>query len=62
MMPQLRDEPEHEPTDLCVCQHEYHEGECPEPMPPPLTCCGCDEYCPDPEVTAILRNSDARPR
>lgn len=37
------------PGDRCICQHEPHDGECPElvmsgsgTMP-----CGCSDYCPD---------------
>lgn len=33
----------------CICEHEPHDGECPEtvhPLSGPMPC-GCDEYCPN---------------
>ena len=41
---------------MCICEHEPHEGECPEMVrsivgpPGPPWPCGCDEYCPNREL------------
>ena len=33
---------------LCICEHEPHDGECPERVGQRGATfpCGCDEYCP----------------
>jgi hypothetical protein len=35
---------------LCICEHEPHEGECPEGVRTVSGTmdCGCEEYCPKP--------------
>lgn len=33
----------------CICEHEPHDGECPEKVSTIAgsMSCGCDEYCPE---------------